>query len=72
MFMIDELMSGSSVEGKASFKKPQNLETLRLSTWVNLQHKSLSLKPSTSGLVAKYVAVNFVFLKPTNKHFTYV
>ena len=42
---------------------------LRISKNQNYQQ---SLKPSTSGLVAKYVAVNFVFLKPTNKASNYI
>ena len=55
LFTIGKLMSGSSLEGKAFFKKPQTLNSKAF------YFRSCSL-----------VAVNFVFLKTTNKNFTYI
>ena len=43
-------MSGSSLEGKAFFKKPQNSELIGFLLQANIQHKTLI---STSGLVVK-------------------
>ena len=43
LFIIDELISGSSLEGNAFFQKSQILKS---------NTKPWSLKPSTSGLVA--------------------
>ena len=42
LFTIDKLLSGSSLEGKAFFKKPQNSEAFLL--LINLQHKTLISK----------------------------
>ena len=42
--LIDELMSGSSLEGKSIFKKPLNSELKGFLLQVNLQHKTLISK----------------------------
>jgi len=53
LFTIDKLMSGSSLEGKAFFKKPQTRNSKAFYFRQICSIKPWSLKPSTSGLAVK-------------------
>jgi len=62
-------MSGFSLEGKAFLKSHKEFKGFLLQA--NLQHKTLISK-AFYFRYSSSVAVNFVFLKPTNKASNYI
>ena len=64
-------MSGSPLEGKA-FQEATKLEIQRLSTSGKFAAQNPDVESLLLQVYSSKVAVNFVFLKPTNKASNYV